>query len=88
MGSSKRIVRLSRYFGEKGFPYTTYVSFIHDLPMAHIEDATETVEEVRRVKSDVEISWDCFKGIIGEMSTKTLPTHSTLHLLLCSSVLL
>lgn len=50
------IVGLSGYYGEAaGFPHTTYVSIADALPKAHLEDATDILEDVRRIKSDAEI---------------------------------
>jgi Xaa-Pro aminopeptidase len=53
------VVGLSGYYGELGFPYTTYISLTNDFPKAHFEDATELVEGARRIKSEAEIR--CFE---------------------------
>jgi Xaa-Pro aminopeptidase len=65
------IVGLSGYFGEMGFPHTTYVSLTDYLPAAHLEDATEIVEDAQRIKSDVEIS--CIK-VACKTASKVLQT--------------
>ncbi len=48
-------VGISGYFGEVGFPYTTYNNLINNFPKAKFEDATDIVEDARLVKSEVEI---------------------------------
>lgn len=50
------IVSLSGYYGQMGgFPHATYRSLAASLPGARFEDATDILEEARRVKSDEEI---------------------------------
>ena len=41
--------------GERGFPYITYMTLLENLPEAHFEDATDILDEARRIKSDAEI---------------------------------
>jgi Xaa-Pro aminopeptidase len=41
--------------GETAFPYTTYMSLRENLPRARFEDATDILDEARRIKSDAEI---------------------------------
>lgn len=41
--------------GERGFPYTTYKTLLENLPKAHFEDATDILDEARRIKSEAEI---------------------------------
>lgn len=50
------IVGLSGYYAERGFSYTAYISLINSLPSANFEDATDIVEEARRIKSAEELS--------------------------------
>ncbi len=49
------IVGVSGYQGERGFPFTTYTQLMKELPSAHFEDATDIIENARRIKSDAEI---------------------------------
>lgn len=49
------IVGLSGYYGEWGFPYTTYMSLINNFPAASFKDATDILEEARRIKTAAEI---------------------------------
>jgi Xaa-Pro dipeptidase len=49
------VVSISGVDGEMGFPYTTLMYLKENLPSAHFEDATDTIEEARRIKSDTEI---------------------------------
>ncbi len=53
------LVGLSGYYGEMGFPHTAFVALTKELPGAHFEDATDLVEEVRKIKSAEEIR--CFE---------------------------
>lgn len=63
------IVGLSGYYGEMGFPHSTYMSIANSLPKAEFEDATDIVEDARLIKSDAEIK--CFE--IGcEIADKTI----------------
>ncbi|MGD1119954.1 MAG: Xaa-Pro peptidase family protein [Dehalococcoidales bacterium] len=41
--------------GERAFPYITYVTLQENLPKARFEDATNILDEARRIKSDAEI---------------------------------
>ena len=50
---------LSGYIGEYGFPHTAYVSLTKDLPQASFEDATDLIDEARKIKSPAEIK--CFE---------------------------
>ncbi len=52
------LVGLSGYYGEFGFPHAAYASLIAGFPEAHFEDATDIVEDCRRVKSAAELK--CF----------------------------
>ncbi|MFC2046946.1 M24 family metallopeptidase [Chloroflexota bacterium] len=54
-GTKIGAVGLSGYYGELGFPYTTYASLVKNSPQAKFVDATDIVEEARMVKSDAEI---------------------------------
>ena len=58
-GASIGIVGLSGYYGELGFPHTTYVSLTSNFPGAKFEDATDIVVKARRIKSPAEIR--CFE---------------------------
>ncbi len=49
------LVGLSGYDGEMGFPYTTYLSLMHNLPQANFKDATDLLTEIRMIKSPAEI---------------------------------
>ncbi len=51
------VVGLSGYYGEWGFPYNTYTSLMSNFPKARFEDATDVVEEARRIKSAAEIKY-------------------------------
>jgi len=53
------IVGLSGYWGEMGFPYTTYRSLMDTFPSAKFEDATDLLEKARMIKSVAEIR--CFE---------------------------
>ena len=50
------IVGLSGYFGQMGFPYTTYKLLMDNFPRAKFGDATELLERARLIKSAAEIS--------------------------------
>ena len=41
--------------GERGFPYVTYMALNEDLPNARFEDATDILDDARRIKSEAEI---------------------------------
>ena len=41
--------------GERGFPYATYQTLMENLPKARFEDATDIIDEARRIKSAAEI---------------------------------
>jgi Xaa-Pro aminopeptidase len=58
-GATIGIVGLSGFFGELGFPHTTFTSLAGNFPKANLKDATDIVEEARRMKSAVEIR--CFE---------------------------
>ncbi len=49
------LVPLSGYYGELGFSLATYRSLSNNFPRAKFEDATDIVEEARRIKSPAEI---------------------------------
>ncbi len=49
------LVGISGYEGELGFPYSNYVAIAANCPKAHLEDATDIVEEARVIKSPIEI---------------------------------
>jgi len=53
------IVGLSGFFGELGFPHATFMSLAGNFPGADFKDATDIVEEARRIKSAAEIR--CFE---------------------------
>lgn len=53
------IVGLSGYYGELGFPHTAYAALIDNFPGASFEDATDLVENVRKIKTEAEIK--CFE---------------------------
>ncbi len=53
------MVGQSGYYGEWGFPYTTYVSVMNNFPAASFQDATDILEEARIIKSPAEIR--CFE---------------------------
>lgn len=53
------VVGLSGYFGEMGFPYTTYKALMDTFPNAIFEDATDLVQNLRHIKSAAEIR--CFE---------------------------
>lgn len=57
--STLGVVGLSGFFGEMGFPYSTYTSLTAELPGANFRDATRIVEEARWIKSADEIG--CFE---------------------------
>lgn len=53
------LVGLSGYYGQMDFPYACYQGLTKELPKAYFEDATDVVEDNRRIKSDAEIK--CFE---------------------------
>jgi Xaa-Pro aminopeptidase len=53
------IVGLSGYFGEMGFPYTSYKTLMDTFPKAIFEDATDLLQKVRLIKSAAEVR--CFE---------------------------
>jgi Xaa-Pro dipeptidase len=49
------LIGISGYFAEMGFAYVTYTSLTNLLPEAQFVDATDIIENARRVKSEAEI---------------------------------
>ena len=70
--SSIGVVGISGYYGELGFPYTTYASLANNLPTAKLVDATDIVEEARMIKSDAEIRCLELAGEIGEKAIQAV----------------
>jgi Xaa-Pro aminopeptidase len=66
------VVGLSGYDGEMGFPHTTYVSILGNLPGAKFEDATEIMTEARIIKSPAEIKCLEIGCEIGERIIKVI----------------
>ncbi len=61
------IVGLGGYYTEIGFPYNMYINLMNNFPKAKFEDATDIVEDARRIKSEAEIR--CMETA-GEVMTK------------------
>ncbi|MBI4286789.1 MAG: aminopeptidase P family protein [Chloroflexi bacterium] len=49
------IVGISGMYGERDFPYATYMKLASSLPKVKLEDATDILEEARMIKSPEEI---------------------------------
>lgn len=66
------IIGPSGYYGERGFPHKAYMALIEKLPQAKFEDATDILDEARRIKSPIEIKCIELGCRVGEKVIQTI----------------